>query len=73
MVTDVVMPTMNGRELSEHLQSLYPNLKTLFMSGYTADIIAKRGVLEGGVSFISKPFSNKDLAIKVREVLDEVK
>jgi len=71
LITDVVMPEMNGRELSDRLQSLYPNLKTLFMSGYTADIIAKRGVLEGGVSFIEKPFSKKELAVKVREVLGE--
>jgi len=73
LITDVVMPEMNGRELSDRLQSLYPNLKTLFMSGYTADIIAKRGVLESGVSFIEKPFSNQELAVKVREVLDEKK
>jgi CheY-like chemotaxis protein len=73
LITDVVMPEMNGRELSERLQGLYPNLKALFMSGYTADIIANRGVLEGDVSFIEKPFSKKDLAFKVREVLDEKK
>jgi len=71
LITDVVMPEMNGRELSERLQSLYPNLKTLFMSGYTADIIAKRGVLESGVNFIEKPFSNKDLAFKIREVMGD--
>jgi len=71
LITDVVMPKMNGRELSERLQSLYPNLKTLFMSGYTADIIAKRGILESGVNFIEKPFSNKDLAFKIREVMGE--
>jgi len=70
LITDVVMPGMNGRELSEHLQRLYPTLKTLFMSGYTANVIAHRGVLEDGVSFISKPFSKKDLATKVREVFD---
>ena len=70
LITDVVMPEMNGRELSVHLQSLYPNLKTLFMSGYTANVIAHRGVLETGVNFISKPFSKENLAIKIREVLD---
>ena len=70
LITDVVMPEMNGRELSEQLQSLYPNLKILFMSGYTADVIAHRGVLEDGVCFISKPFSKKDMAVKVRDVLD---
>ena len=70
LITDVVMPEMNGRELSEHLQSLYPNIKTLFMSGYTANVIAHRGVLDAGVNFISKPFSKESLATKVREALD---
>ena len=64
------MPEMNGRELSEKLQDLYPHLKILFMSGYTANVIAHRGVLEDGVNFISKPFSMSDMAVKVREVLD---
>ena len=73
LITDVVMPEMNGRELSEQLHGLYPNLKILFMSGYTANVIAHRGVLEEGVCFISKPFSKKDMAVKVREVIDEAK
>jgi len=73
LITDVVLPEMNGRELSRQLQSLYPDLKILFMSGYTADVIAHRGVLEAGVWFIAKPFSRKDLAAKVRQVLDEAK
>ncbi len=72
LMTDVVMPEMNGRELSEHLQSLYPDLKILFMSGYTADVIAHRGVLNNEVFFISKPFSKKDIAVKIRKVLDDV-
>ncbi len=70
LITDVVMPGMNGRELSEQLKTLYPEIKTLFMSGYTANVIAHRGVLEDGVCFIPKPFSRKDLAAKVREALD---
>lgn len=70
VITDVVMPEMNGRELSKQLQTLYPNLKILFMSGYTANVIAHRGVLEDGVCFLNKPFSKMDLAIKVREALD---
>jgi CheY-like chemotaxis protein len=69
VITDVVMPEMNGRELADWLQSLYPNLKVLFMSGYTADVIAHRGVLKEGVHFIQKPFSIKDLAVKARDVL----
>lgn len=70
LITDVVMPEMNGRELSEQLKALYPDLKTLFMSGYTANVIAHRGVLDDGIDFIPKPFSKNDLAFKVREVLD---
>ncbi len=70
LMTDVVMPGMNGRDLSLHLRSLYPDLKHLFMSGYTANIIAHQGILDEGVAFIQKPFSMKDLAEKVREVLD---
>ncbi len=69
LITDVVMPEMNGRELSEQLQLLYPQLKILFMSGYTANVIAHRGVLDEGISFISKPFSPKEIALKIREVL----
>ncbi len=70
LVTDVVMPGMNGKELKERLRLRYPGLKTLFMSGYTADVIAHHGVLEQGVEFIQKPFTNRALAEKVREVLD---
>jgi CheY-like chemotaxis protein len=70
LITDVVMPQMNGRQLSERLRAARPDLKCLYMSGYTADVIAHRGVLEEGVSFISKPFSLTTLAEKVREVLD---
>nr|NJM02313.1 PAS domain S-box protein [Desulfobacula sp.] len=73
LITDVIMPGMNGRELSEHLQSFYPNLKILFMSGYTANVIAHRGVLDDDVFFMSKPFSKNDMAVKVRQVLDEGK
>ena len=70
LMTDVVMPEMNGRELSRQLLALHPKLKLLFMSGYTADIIAHNGVLDDDVDFIQKPFSRQDLAAKVREVLD---
>ncbi|WP_319576115.1 response regulator [uncultured Desulfobacter sp.] len=73
LMTDVVMPGMNGRDLARNLLSLYPNLNLLFMSGYTANLIAHHGVLDEGVQFIQKPFAKQDLVIKVREVLDEVK
>ncbi|EKD38572.1 MAG: PAS/PAC sensor hybrid histidine kinase [uncultured bacterium] len=70
LVTDVIMPGMNGRDLAERLQADKPGLKCLFMSGYTADIIANQGVLDENVCFIQKPFSRVDLAAKVRQVLD---
>ena len=64
------MPEMNGRELAEQVQAIHPQIKTLFMSGYTADVIAHRGVLSEEANFLQKPFSTDSLAIKVREVLD---
>jgi PAS domain S-box-containing protein len=70
LITDVVLPGMNGRELAGNLGRHHPGLKVLFMSGYTADVIAHHGVLEDGVAFIQKPFSRAELARKVREVLD---
>ena len=70
LMTDVVMPEMNGRDLAKDLQSRYPSLKVLFMSGYTANIIVHQGVLDQGVQFIQKPFSIDDIAAKARQVLD---
>jgi len=69
LLTDVIMPEMNGRELSERMQHICPGLKTLYMSGYTANVIAHRGVLEKGVCFMPKPFSRKDIAVHVRQAL----
>ena len=69
-MTDVIMPEMNGKELAANLMSLNPQLKCLYMSGYTADVISHHGVLDEGVHFIQKPFSASKMAIKVREVLD---
>ncbi len=69
LLTDVVMPEMNGRELAEQIRTLRPEIETLFMSGYTADIIAKQGVVDEGLAFIQKPFSKKELAAKLREIL----
>lgn len=71
LITDVVMPQMNGRDLAKQLSSIQPGLRCLFMSGYTANVIAHRGVLEQGVHFIPKPFSVTALAQKVREALGE--
>jgi two-component system, cell cycle sensor histidine kinase and response regulator CckA len=71
LMTDVVMPEMNGRVLAKTLLSTHPDIKRLFMSGYTADVIAHHGVLDEGVSFIQKPFFLKDLSAKLREVLQD--
>ncbi|OQX18836.1 MAG: hypothetical protein BWK76_06445 [Desulfobulbaceae bacterium A2] len=70
LLSDVVMPEMNGRELAERIRVRRPGIRCLFMSGYTADVIAHRGVLEQGTHFLPKPFSLDALAGKVREVLD---
>ncbi len=70
LMTDVVMPEMNGRDLARNLQSLFPGLRRLFMSGYTADVIAHHGVLGEGVHFLQKPFSQAELAARVRAALD---
>jgi two-component system, cell cycle sensor histidine kinase and response regulator CckA len=70
LVTDVIMPQMNGRELSRRLMTLHPGLKCIFMSGYTADAISQHGLLEPGVHFLSKPFTTEQLAAKIRQVLE---
>ena len=69
LITDVILPDMNGRALAEKLKTFHPNAKTLFMSGYTANVIAHHGVLYEGVNFIQKPFSPKELAVKTRASL----
>lgn len=71
VLTDVIMPEMNGRDLAERLSMLYPGIKRLFISGYTANIIAHHGVLDDAVHFLQKPFSQHELAAKMREALDE--
>jgi CheY-like chemotaxis protein len=71
LLTDVVLPGMNGKEVSDRLTALRPGLKVLFMSGYAKDVIAHRGVLDPGVAFLHKPFGPDELATKIREVLAE--
>lgn len=70
LMTDVVMPEMNGRNLATHLRPICPHLKCLFMSGYTADVIAYQGVLDVGVAYIQKPFSKTEIAATLRDVLN---
>ncbi len=71
LITDLVMPEMNGRDLADRLKTLYPKLKILFMSGYAANAFAHRGEFEEGFHFIQKPFSKTDLALKTREALGD--
>jgi two-component system, cell cycle sensor histidine kinase and response regulator CckA len=71
LVSDVIMPEMNGRELWRQLRALRPGLKALFASGYTANVIAHHGVLDEGVQFISKPFSREALAAALRQALSD--
>ena len=70
LLADVIMPDMNGRQLHEHIQTLHPAMKTLFMSGYTDDVIRHHGMLKEDVQFISKPFTEKTLGRKLRAALD---
>ncbi len=70
LLTDIIMPGMNGRQLAEQLTARLPQLKCLFMSGFTADVIARQGILDGNVHFIQKPFSAADLAAKIRNTLE---
>jgi PAS domain S-box-containing protein len=70
LLTDVVIPTVSGPELAKRIQVLFPEVRVLFMSGYTDDAVMRLGLLQGTVSFIQKPFGQVDLARKVREVLD---
>lgn len=72
LITDVIMPGMDGKTLADKLSARYPLLKTLFISGYTADVIASQGVLHQGVHFLEKPFSRKELGSKIREVIQAV-
>jgi len=71
LLSDVVMPEMNGRELYSRARELRPTLKVLYMSGYTGDVIASQGILDEGIALIEKPFTHNSLLTKVRQVLDQ--
>lgn len=70
VLSDLIMPEMNGRQLAEHLRSCQPDIKVLLMSGYTDDSVVRRGILEAETNFIQKPFSPAALSKKVRDILD---
>ncbi len=71
LITDIVMPEMNGRDLAKEVLSICPNIRCLYMSGYTADVIANRGILNEGVRFLQKPFTREDLSTMVRKALND--
>jgi PAS domain S-box-containing protein len=70
LVTDVILPGMNGRQLAEQVERISPKVKVLYISGYTSNVIVQRGILDPGLWFLPKPFSLSALVVKVREVLD---
>jgi CheY-like chemotaxis protein len=71
VITDVVMPGMNGRVFAEQVQRVFPRMRVLYTSGYTQNVIAHHGILEPGINFLAKPYSFQGLAKRVRELLDE--
>jgi PAS domain S-box-containing protein len=71
LITDVIMPKMSGKELAERIKAFNPNIKVLYMSGYTANVIAHHGVLDRGVHFIAKPFSITSLSTNIRKVMNQ--
>lgn len=72
LLTDVIMPRMNGAELAKTIQAVHPDIKVVFMSGYTADVIAHKGVLNDDVTYIQKPFSRNALALTLKKALAEI-
>ena len=70
LLTDVIMPEMDGRELYQNVVATHPAMKVMYMSGYTDDVIVHHGILEEGINFLQKPFTVHGLIQKVRQVLD---
>jgi DNA-binding NtrC family response regulator len=71
LITDVLMPEMNGKDLRLKITEVCPNVKSIFMSGYTEDVISENGLIDKNLNFIQKPFSQKDFFILIRKVLDK--
>jgi CheY-like chemotaxis protein len=71
LVTDVIMPGMSGKDLADRIRDLRPKLQVLFISGYTADVLARRGVLQEDVAYLPKPFSADSLLARIREILSK--
>ena len=71
LLTDTVMPKMNGKELAETLKKTKPDMKVLFMSGYPREVLSQQGRIDASINLIQKPFSNDALARRIREVLDQ--
>lgn len=69
LMTDIVMPGMNGRELAEKILKAHPEIKVLYTSGYTENVIVSHGVIEDNINFIGKPYTLQSLGLKIREVL----
>jgi DNA-binding NtrC family response regulator len=70
MVTDVVMPELNGRQLADLVSERHPDLKVLYISGFTKEVILQRGILEAHMPFLEKPFGREELELRIRQVLD---
>ena len=71
IITDVIMPEMNGKELIDNIRELLPDIKVLFISGYSQDIISGKGIIPSDVNFLNKPFEPEKFVQKVRQVLNQ--